>query len=64
MSGVKVETRNGGVVVSLPDGFAGRVLLHCSDGRVVKFETNETQRPTEGIWVDLIEGLDKRGASG
>ena len=59
---VNVESRADGALVLIPAGFAGNVVLHCSDGRVVKYEVKETRRPTEGAEVDLSEHLDKERA--
>ena len=61
MSGaVNVESRADGAIVFLPGDFAGNVVLHCSDGQVVKYQVNETRRPTAGVDVDLLEEVDKQ----
>lgn len=31
----------------LDEGFTGQLVLHCSEGQVVKYERNETLRPRE-----------------
>jgi len=43
---VRVEASKGRAIVELPAGFCGQILLHCAEGRVMKYETSEVRRPT------------------
>lgn len=42
-------------VLRRDDGFTGSIVLHCSQGRVVKYQTQRTHRPMYGDSVDLTE---------
>jgi len=33
----------------LDDGFSGQVVLHCSEGQIVKYDIKQTKRPKNGI---------------
>ena len=45
----------GGFLVEFEGPFAGQVVLHCNEGKVVKYDVNETRRPDSDV-IDLMEG--------
>ena len=52
----------GGFLVEFEGPFAGQVVLHCNEGKVVKYDVNETRRPDSDV-IDLMEeGLRKKSS--
>ena len=51
----------GGFLVEFEGPFAGQVVLHCNEGKVVKYDVNETRRPENGM-IELEEGGLRRNS--